>query len=163
MARKLSVREELFLAIGALAVLVLVLYITLIKPTLGKISDLEREIPVAREKHNRVVLLGNTYRSCLNEREQLRRTMEARESEVELGKLITDIQRKLNFESQTSNPQSPEKITGGYIKSKLRVHYRNKSLDEIRNFLYEIEKPVHGIIIQSLKLTPDMRERKRFS
>ena len=93
---------------------------------------------------------------------QLRNRIKERDKNFSLAREISEIQSELNFPSQTVNPGNPRTKFDSYIQVGTSIRYKDKSLDDIVKFLYAIEKPERGIIVENFRLEPS-KNRKKFA
>jgi len=159
MVRKLSLREKSVIIGSGIFLLLFLLYTFGIKPLGERIAELKKQIEDLGKEYIVIAARADQYDERIREREELKKKIKDRGSNFNLPQEITKIDTKLNFKYTSLKRHKEHKKLNIYAYYGATVIYKNKSLEEIVNYLYEIEKPEYGIIVDEFKLTPQKSKR----
>jgi hypothetical protein len=155
MRRRLTVQEQLLIGLGALVVLLLLVYAMISGLTGGRFGDAKTSLLKAKREYRDAVKLREDYERWGREIEERKNRIAQQDPGFDLPSFIAGVERDLkpafNHKSVTSPTRRP--LAGGkYSRTRLTYIYDSKSIGDIVRYLYEIENPKHGIIITSIKL-----------
>jgi cell division protein FtsB len=159
---KLSIREKSIIVGGGVVLVLFLLYFFVVAGMVARKSQIETKVEREREKETLLSQYVTEYESLRVERDQLRNKIKERDENFSLAREISEIQSQLSFPSQTAKPGKPSTKFDSYIQSKTSINYKGKTLDQIVNFLYALEKPERGIIVENFRLQPS-KDRKQFT
>ncbi len=164
MTLKLSLREKTVIVGGTIFLVLFLLYFFVISPQLGRISSLKDRIKKLQDTYANIVTVVNEYERLVAERDQLKKKLLDRDPNFNLNREVSKIETMLDFKNNSLTPGYDRQLFDVYSKSRAAVRYQSKSLDKIVDYLYELEKPEHGIIVDRFKLEPKSgKERNRFN
>ena len=158
---KLSIREKSVIVGGGVILVLFLMYFFVVAGMVERKSQIEKKVEVERDKEELLSQYVVEYDSLKLERDQLRDRIKERDKNFSLAREISEIQSELNFPSQTVNPGNPRTKFDSYIQVGTSIRYKDKSLDDIVKFLYALEKPERGIIVENFRLEPT-KDRKKF-
>ena len=155
MRRRLTLQEQLLIGLGALVVLLLLVYAVISGLTGGKFGDAKRSLLRAKREYRDAVRLREDYERRGQEIEERKNRIAQQDPSFDLPSFIAGVERALKpafgHKSVTSPTRRP--FAGGkYTRTRLTYIYDAKKIGDIVRYLYEIEDPERGIIIMSIKL-----------
>ena len=166
MVRKLSLREKSVI-IGSGIILVLFLLFTFgVKPLWERIGGLNDRKKKLEDSYTMITAMADQYDERIQERDDLKKKLRDRDPNFNLPQKISEINKKLNFKYTSLKRHKEYKKLNIYSYYGAKVIYKNKTLEEIVNYLYEIEKPEQNIIVNKFKLNPQAsrkRDRESFN
>ena len=159
MVRKLSLREKSVIIGSGIFLMLFLLFTFGIKPLGERIVELKTQIETLEKEYTVIAAMAGQYDARIGEREKLKKKIKDRDPNFNLPQEITKIDTKLNFKYTSLKRHKEHKKLNIYAYYGATVIYKDKSLEEIVNYLYEIEKPEYGIIVDEFKLTPKKSKR----
>jgi hypothetical protein len=166
MKRRLTPQEQVLIGLGALVVLLLVVYAVITGVTRDSFRAAKRALIKAQVEYKDAVGLHERYDRLGFQIEEQKRRIAQLDPNFDLLAFIDKVESGLNppFEHKSVTSPIQREFAGKYTRTRVTYVYENKDLDEIRKFLYEIENPEHGIIISNVKLDlKDKDEGERFT
>jgi len=163
MARKLSLREKTVIMGGAVFLVLFLLYFFLVSPQLKRISSLKDRIDKLQKTYQNALTIVDEYELLVAERDQLKKKLLDQDPNFNLSLEVSKIETMLDFKNNSLRPGTKPQLFDVYSRSWADVKYQDKSLDEIVNYLYELEKPEHGIIVEKFRLEPLVKNRENFN
>jgi len=160
---KLSLREKSIIIGGAVFLVMFLLYFLVISGLIERSATLKKKVDDEREKQQLISLYVEEYESLVQERDLLRKKIKERDVNFSLAREVSEIQNQLGFPSRRIDPERPRTKFEKYTQVGTRISYTGKALNEIVNFLYEVEKPERGIIVENFRLEPLAKDRGRFN
>ena len=149
---------------GGLIFLVLfLLYFFVVAGQVKRIGSLKREVRKEREKKAIIGEYVRAYVDLVAERDFLQKKLKDRAEDFALNSEVSKIETDLKFPNSQLKPRRESQIHDVYSVSRAEIKYADKSLDEIKNYLYELEKPERCIIVKSFKLEPHRKDRGKFT
>ncbi len=164
MRRRFTQQEQLLIVLGALVVLLLLVYGVITGVTRSAYGDAEKSLGKAKDAYKGAVSLRREYERFGREIEIRKERISQQDANFDLGSFIGDIEAELKFPHKGATSPSGRDFAGGkYTGTRITYTYDNKSLKDIVRFLYRIEDPSRGIIITNIKLVTDEATGTRFT
>jgi hypothetical protein len=166
MKRRLTPQEQVLIGLGALVVMLLVVYAVITGLTRDSFRAAKRALLKAQDEYKEAVALHERYDRLGRQIEEQKSRIAQRDPSFDLLAFIGKVESGLSppFEHKSVTSPIQREFAGKYTRTRVTYVYDSKELDEIRKFLYEIENPEHGIIISNIKLDlKDKDEGKLFT
>ena len=153
MKRRFTPQEQVLIGLGALVVLLLLVYAGWRWVTRDSFRADQRSLIKAEADYNGAVAMRRRYEQDGRQIEDRKRRIAQTDPDFDLPSFIGGVEELLTFPhgtvpSEVRNPFANDK----YLLTRVAFTYTGKSLDEIIGFLSHIENPKHGIIINRIKL-----------
>ncbi len=153
MRRRFTQQEQLLIVLGALVVLLLLVYGVITGVTRSAYAEAKESVREAKKAHTAAVDLREQYERRGREIEVRKKRISQQDRDFDLGSFIAEVEAELNFAHRGATSPSGRDFAGGkYTGTRITYTYEGKSLKDIIRFLYKIEDPSRGIIITNIKL-----------
>lgn len=160
MKRNLKKSEKMAIYIAGAIIVLIILWIVWINPTRSSIDNL-RKVIVQKQNYLKLAQkYKQEYIAYEAAARQYSSIIETRPKDFSLKQYVANIEGKLNFLSSIQRPESTKKLGLDYLKTTIDYTYNGKSLQEIINYLYELEDPQYGIGITNFELKPNADGKK---
>ncbi len=151
--KKLQKKERILIyAAGIIAVLIFT-QVAVIGPTRSRIRGLRVAV---KKREQGLTRARELKRLCWQHESDIERYIQIiskRPKDFSLADYVSEVESSVNFVSERRYDRAPQEVRGTpYSKTVSDYTYRGKSLDQVRQYLYEIEDPSKAINIEKLNL-----------
>lgn len=160
MKRNLKKTEKYAIYAAGFILVLILLWIVWINPTRNNIDATRRLIV---QKQNDLTLARKYKQDYLfyeSATRQYSSIIELRPKDFSLKQHIANLEARLNFPSSIQRSENIKKLGADYIKTTIDYTYNGKTLEEIVNYLYEIEEPQYAIGLSNFELKPNADGKK---
>ena len=154
MKRRFTPQEQVLIGLGALVIVLLLVYAVIAGLTGDRFRDAKRSLLKAEREYKDAVGLHEDHERLGREIEDRKLRIAQRNPNFDLPSFIGKVERELKppFEHKRVTSPIRREFAGKYTRTRITYIYDRKDIAGIIRFLYEIEDPKHGIIITSVKL-----------
>jgi hypothetical protein len=164
MRRRFTQQEQLLIVLGALVVLLLLVYGVITGVTRSAYGNAKESLKEAKKSREAAIDLRQRYEAFGREIEIRKERISQQNRNFDLGSFIGEVEAELNFPHKVVTSPSQRDFAGGkYTGTRITYTYDGKRLADIVKFLYKIEDPNNGIIITNIKLVADEATGTRFT
>lgn len=151
--KKLRKKEKILLyAAGIITVLILG-QTTVIRGMREQIRDLQTTVKKREQDLTRARELKWLSRKHEDDIIRYIQIISKRPKDFSLADYVSEVEKSVNFIFDRMEGGVPKEVPGTlYRKTESQYTYRRKSLDQVRQYLYEIEDPSKAITIEGLTL-----------
>jgi hypothetical protein len=164
MKRRFTPQEQVLIGLGALVVLLLLVYAGWRWVTSDSFGAAQTSLINAEGNYNDAVAMRRKYEQDGRQIEDRKRRIAQADPDFDLPTFIGGVEEKLAFHHGTVPSEVRSPFAGDkYLLTRVAFTYTGKSLDEIVRFLSHIENPEHGIIINRIKIEADAGTGTKFT
>lgn len=152
---RLTQREQI-LVLGAVAAVLLVMFMGIALSVSSAIDNAERRVRVKTDQLTQVVALQDEYKA--REAQRQARLREVGRSNTRLVSLVEDVARQAGVEIGQLRPEDGEPTADGVYESRVDLRATGLSADKLQDFLSRLETSPGVVIMRRLKIVRPYRK-----
>ena len=154
----LKSREKKIVALCAALVLAAVINFLLVSPSVDKRDELRRSIRSSQLQLEELRKLAREYDQILKETQAIRKNMGGRAQSFELLPFLSQTANKLNLKNNLTSMRPSRRALGGNLSENLvELELRGVSLENLVDYLHEVEKAGAAVAVASIRVGPESR------
>jgi len=162
MARAISHREKNIIIAGGIFLVCFLSYWFVIVPKREELKSLKDRVLRMTKEYEQIGSIEKQYNRLTSETESVKQRIGRRGTDFDLSAFVAEKEKQQNFTRTTQSPPHSEAY-GDFEKQTSTFSYQNKSLDQIVEFLKQVEKPENVVSIEWLAFKPKPTDPSQLS
>ncbi len=161
--QNLQLREKILVVCAGVAVVLFLLFILVIDPVLERSARLDRQIRKADQDLQQLKAYRGEYNQQKRTLDELNKRLGRTQNEditIHLAKLARKTGTGDNITDMTPSENAS---SGAYTEESVAIQMVDVTLEQLANYLYEIEQSRQFLLIKRLTIKPRLSNRQRLS
>jgi len=162
MARGFSGRERRVIIAGGVFLVGFVGVWFVLRPARDNLDELKAAVRAMDKEYKEIQKIEAQHRILKEETDPVMQRILQRRKGFDISAFMAETEARLNFTRTRETPLRPTPY-GDYEKRSSTFFYDDKTLDQIVQFLKEIEKPENVLGVEYVRIQPKTTERSKLS